>query len=86
MSNPWICEICAKDFDNEVDLLAHQFNSSCEKEIEIRYNMTDAYREGIDAFERGDYFDMNPFDERDAQHYEWEDGYTYADILESGDR
>jgi len=30
---PWVCEICAEAFDAEVDLLAHQFNSSCEKEI-----------------------------------------------------
>jgi len=30
----WVCEICAEDFYNEVDLLAHQFNSYCEKELE----------------------------------------------------
>ena len=29
----WICEICGQPFMDEVDLLAHQFNSSCEKDI-----------------------------------------------------
>ena len=33
----WICEICAEEFKNEVDLLTHQFNSSCERDIEERY-------------------------------------------------
>jgi len=33
----WICEICAEEFKNEVDLLSHQFNSSCERDIEKRY-------------------------------------------------
>jgi len=37
-NDPWICEICAKKFKNEVDLLAHQFNSFCERDIERRYN------------------------------------------------
>ena len=32
----WICEICAEDFDYEVDLLAHQFNNSCERELQER--------------------------------------------------
>ena len=32
----WVCEICAQGFDIEVDLLAHQFNSSCEKDMEQR--------------------------------------------------
>ena len=31
--DPWICEICAEEFVNEVDMLAHQFNSYCEREI-----------------------------------------------------
>jgi len=44
----------------------------------------DAYHEGIEAFERGDDFGMNPFDEEDAQYDEWEDGYMYAAILETG--
>jgi len=39
--DPWICEICAQEFENEVDLLAHQFNSSCEQDIEARHNKTD---------------------------------------------
>jgi len=33
----WICETCAEKFHNEVDLLSHQFNSSCERDIEKRY-------------------------------------------------
>jgi len=37
MAKSWICEICAEEFKNEVDLLAHQFNSSCERDIEERY-------------------------------------------------
>lgn len=37
-SEKWLCEICAETFDNEIDLLAHQFNSSCEKEIKERLN------------------------------------------------
>ncbi len=32
-TDPWICEICAEEFVNEIDMLAHQFNSSCEREI-----------------------------------------------------
>ena len=34
----WICEICARSFDIEVDLLAHQFNSNCEKDLEERHS------------------------------------------------
>lgn len=26
----WTCDECAQQFDEEVDLLAHQFNSSCD--------------------------------------------------------
>ena len=40
----WICEICAETFDNEIDLLAHQFNSSCEKEIKEKEANYDNYR------------------------------------------
>jgi len=29
----WVCEICGQSFEAEVDLLAHQFNSSCEKDL-----------------------------------------------------
>ncbi|HUU53046.1 MAG TPA: hypothetical protein VMW44_00230 [Candidatus Bathyarchaeia archaeon] len=46
----------------------------------------DAYNEGIESFERGDTVDMNPFDDLDDQYAEWEDGWIYADLLESGDR
>ena len=35
--DPWICEICAEEFVNEVDMLAHQFNSRCEREIKKRW-------------------------------------------------
>ena len=35
--SPWVCEICGAAFKNEVDLLTHQFNSSCERDIEVRY-------------------------------------------------
>ena len=41
--DPWICEICAEEFKNEVDLLAHQFNSSCEKEIRIRREVAECW-------------------------------------------
>ena len=30
----WVCDFCGQDFDVEVDLLAHQLNSSCEPEEE----------------------------------------------------
>jgi ribosomal protein L37AE/L43A len=33
VSDPWVCGACAQEFGNEVDLLAHQFNSSCEEEL-----------------------------------------------------
>jgi len=36
-TDPWICEICAEEFVNEIDMLAHQFNSSCEREIKKRW-------------------------------------------------
>jgi hypothetical protein len=42
--------------------------------------MSDAYQLGEDAALRGDDVDMNPYDERDAQHDEWEDGYARAMI------
>lgn len=32
--DPWVCAVCATDFENEADLLAHQFNSSCGAELE----------------------------------------------------
>ena len=35
--SPWVCNSCAEEFKNEVDLLAHQFSSSCERELlEVR--------------------------------------------------
>jgi len=45
-ANLWICEICAEEFKNEVDLLAHQFNGSCEREIKER-NKDDVVRRPI---------------------------------------
>ena len=41
----WICEICAEEFENEVDLLAHQFQSSCERELEERYRSRNRRKE-----------------------------------------
>jgi len=38
-TDPWICEICAEEFVNEIDMLAHQFNSSCEREIKKRIGL-----------------------------------------------
>ena len=32
-ADPWICEICAQEFDNESDLLAHRFMSQCELDM-----------------------------------------------------
>lgn len=34
----WVCEICGQQFGHEIDLLAHQFCSPCEKEINERHN------------------------------------------------
>lgn len=38
-----------------------------------------AYEEGYEAFHHGDLPEMNPFDDRDAQYDEWEDGYSDAE-------
>lgn len=40
MSN-WICDCCGEMFDEEVDLLAHLFQSSCEDELKERYKQND---------------------------------------------
>ncbi len=34
VSDPWVCEVCAQEFRNEADLLAHQFATTCEKELQ----------------------------------------------------
>jgi len=34
VSDPWVCGVCAQEFKNEADLLAHQFATSCEKELQ----------------------------------------------------
>lgn len=35
--DPWICVVRAQRLDVEVDLLAHQFNSACEDELEVQH-------------------------------------------------
>ncbi len=40
--------------------------------------MSDAYILGQDAYLRGDDISLNPYDEKDAQHDEWDDGYSQA--------
>ena len=44
-----------------------------------------AYKEGYEAFTRGDSTEMNPYDDRDGQYDEWLEGYIHADCYESGD-
>lgn len=41
-----------------------------------------AYEEGKEAFHRGEHIDTNPYDDRDAQWDEWDDGYIEAEINE----
>ena len=36
MMDEWICDVCGEKFKTEVDLLAHQFNSTCERELQKR--------------------------------------------------
>lgn len=36
MMDEWICDVCGEKFKTEVDLLAHQFNSPCERELQKR--------------------------------------------------
>ena len=43
-----------------------------------------AYEEGADAYYRGDDISMNPYDDRDAQFDEWEDGYSDAKPVTNG--
>ena len=47
MTEPWICGICGQEFEVEVDLLAHQFNSPCEKELDERAAVTDTRKETL---------------------------------------
>ena len=47
--------------------------------------INDPYHEGYEAFQRGDFPEMNPYDDRDAQHNEWEEGYNNADANEAGE-
>ena len=38
---------------------------------------------GEDAYSRGDTMEMNPYDERDGQHDEWDDGFSQSEISDS---
>ena len=40
--------------------------------------MSDANEMGREAYFRGDSLCMNPYDELDSQHDEWDDGYSQA--------
>ena len=42
--------------------------------------MSDAYDQGSQAYYRGDGPEMNPYDERDSQHDEWDDGWYCAEF------
>jgi len=45
--------------------------------------MTDANDLGRDAYLRGDDISLNPYDERDAQHDEWEEGCRQEEFNDS---
>lgn len=38
----WTCDCCGERFEEEVDLLAHLFNSSCERDLQERHRENDA--------------------------------------------
>ena len=40
--------------------------------------MSDAYSLGVEAFNRGDELDLNPYDHSDAQYDEWSYGWMDA--------
>ncbi len=40
--------------------------------------MSDAYSLGVEAFERGDEFGMNPYDVLDVQSEDWQHGWMDA--------
>lgn len=44
----------------------------------IENYMGDATKLGQEAYFRGDDFGLNPYDESDFQHDEWDDGYSQA--------
>jgi len=37
--------------------------------------LEDAFALGFEAYNRGDGIDLNPYDDLDAQHEEWADGW-----------
>ena len=45
--------------------------------------MSDAEDMGYEAYFRGDGSLMNPYDERDVQYDEWDDGYYQAKFSDS---
>jgi len=45
--------------------------------------MTDANELGRAAYLRGDDISLNPYDVRDAQHDEWDDGYEQEEFNDS---
>jgi ribosome modulation factor len=45
--------------------------------------MSDAFSLGAQAYAIGDSMELNPYDERDAQHDEWDDGYAQASFSDS---
>lgn len=40
--------------------------------------MSDAYQLGQEAFERGEDMELNPYDDMDAQHDDWDFGWFDA--------
>lgn len=42
--------------------------------------MSDAYSLGVEAYLIGDSIELNPYDDRDSQHDEWDDGYIQEEI------
>lgn len=57
------------------------FNSFRHVEQEMTFQCSDAFQEGFEAYQRGDDLDdHNPFDDEDAQHEMWREGwYRSAD-------
>ena len=49
----------------------------------IKESDVSAFNEGVEAYHRGDTDDMNPYDDRDPQRDEWEDGWFTTDELEN---
>ena len=45
--------------------------------------MLAAYKLGWDAYVLGDDIDLNPYDEANGQHDEWDDGFSEAEFADS---